>query len=155
MASIIAMVKTRLSPTRRIQSDIQKMYRARNKGSILLAKLINNRIYYRYNCCIAIHSDIDPSVLFPHPVGVVIGEGVVVGPGCTVYQNVTLGLKKLDQNLYPRLEEHCIVYAGACVFGNCLIRRGTTIAAGTVVMDLNCEEDDLLVGMPARSKKKA
>lgn len=33
-------------------------------------------------------------IIFPHPVGIVIGQKVEIGHDCIIYQNVTIGTKR-------------------------------------------------------------
>lgn len=56
-----------------------------------LSFLVNSYIYYKYHCDISASANIHESVRFPHPIGIVIGNGVSIGPNCSIYQNVTLG----------------------------------------------------------------
>eukprot|EP01137_Pigoraptor_chileana_P025955 Opistho-2@7398 len=42
-------------------------------------------------CHLSLVSNLGGGLSFPHPTGVVIGDGVVLGRHVTVYQNVTVG----------------------------------------------------------------
>lgn len=115
-------------------------------------RLIWNKIYYKYGCCVSPKAKIAKSVEFPHPVGIVIGDGVVIEDGCIIYQHVTLGRADKDAPEYPTVSRDCVVYAGATVVGGVTIKPGTVIAAHAVVTRSNSRERDVLVGIPARSK---
>ena len=141
-----------LRPDRALSSWIKRLQTASSSNNKLLAILISRHIFYRFGCCISPLAKIAPDVSFPHPIGIVIGEGAEVKSGCVIYQNVTLGRNAVDSTDYPTLEEDCIVYAGAVVVGGVTLRRGTTVAAHSVVLKSNSREGDVLIGSPAQSK---
>ena len=147
-------IRSRLNPSSRLQIDIQRMYKARDRGLAVAAKLIHNTIIYRYGCCIGIHSNIAPSAVFPHPIGIVIGEGASVGSNCVIYQNVTLGQKNKGNDLYPRLGCGCTVYAGATILGNTILSDNSVVGAGAVVIDTHGKVGELFVGMPAKAVER-
>lgn len=147
---ISSIIRDRLNPSRRLQLDIQRMYFYRNHGFRIAAKILHNLIIYRYACCVALHSSIDATVVFPHPVGIVIGEGVSVGRHSTIYQNVTLGQKSRSIAKYPIINEDCVIYAGASVLGDTTLLANTVVGAGSIVIDMNPSENTTLVGAPAR-----
>lgn len=75
------------------------------------------------------------STKFPHPVGVVIGMGVKLGNHCTIFQNSTLGTKKMNYgDDYPVLGDHVIVGANVLVIGKVTIGNHVTIGASTLVL---------------------
>ena len=71
--------------------------------------------------------------------GCVFHRAAVVGPGCKIYQNVTLGgnSKVQDGEIVnrgaPVLEKDVTVFAGACVLGPVTIHEGAVIGANAVV----------------------
>jgi len=72
-----------------------------------------------------------------HPVGVVIGKGVVIGDFVTLAGNVTLGEKFIDSRsngAYPRLGNRISVGAGAIILGNTFVGDDVTIAAGAIIL---------------------
>lgn len=77
------------------------------------------------------------TVRFPHPVGVVIGDGVRIGRNVRIYQNVTIGLTentvgpKVTQ--YPMLGDEVFVYAGAVIVGGITIGSRSVIGANAVI----------------------
>ena len=93
-------------------------------------------IEIRFSCYISPKSDIDAGTYFPHPVGVVIGDGVVVAGGCTIYQGVTLGAARRGEGSmgrYPKLGERVTVYAGAVLVGDIRIGDDSVVAANAVL----------------------
>ena len=78
------------------------------------------------------------NIKFPHPVGIVIGDGVRIGKEVRIYQNVTIGLLEnapaedsVDQ--YPTIEDGVIIYAGAVIAGPVTIGAGATVGANAVI----------------------
>lgn len=88
-------------------------------------------LIHSYSC------DVTEGVVFeggfhlPHPVGVVIGGGTIVGDGATIYQNVTLGANRHD--IYPRLGRDVTIYTSSTVAGDIEVGDGSVIGAGVYV----------------------
>jgi serine O-acetyltransferase len=79
-----------------------------------------------------------------HGTGVVIGETCEIGPGCRIYQGVTLGARKFERGAdgalikgtkrHPTLEAGVTVYAGATILGgDTVIGAGAVVAGGVFV----------------------
>ena len=64
-------------------------------------------------------------IIFPHPIGIVIGRNVKLGNNLIIYQNVTLGgiRANCSEDDYPEIADNIILYAGCCVVGNIIITR--------------------------------
>ena len=72
-----------------------------------------------------------------HGTGVVVGETVIIGDNCKLYQGVTLGAASFPHGedgliirghkRHPTLEDDVIVYSNSSVLGNILIGKGATI----------------------------
>lgn len=113
--------------------------------------------YYAYKqvtkrgCQISYKSVIGDKVKFMHPIGIVIGDAVIVGNNVNIWQQVTIGShgrKGMPLN-YPTIEEGVRIFAGAKVFGNIKVGRDATIGANSVVnQDVPAER--IAVGIPAR-----
>lgn len=82
-------------------------------------------------------SDVSPGprivhgLYVPHPVGIVIGSGVVFDGNVTLYQHVTLGVDRSGD--YPTLEEGCKIFPHSMVYGGVTIGAGATVGAGIIV----------------------
>lgn len=146
-------VNERKDPFRNFKRILRKMHRARMTGDMHKAIHCRDTLMRKYACCISPLAEIAEDVEFPHPVGIVIGDGVVVQSGCTIYQNVTLGRAKKTQNGYPIISNGCILYAGAVVVGDIIIESGTVVAANAVVVRGNTVKNDVLAGVPAKSTR--
>ena len=74
-----------------------------------------------------------------HGLGTVIGQNSVLGDGCVVHQNVTIGLRRLtDENhagSMPRIGDRVCIYAGAVVAGPITIGNDAIIGANAVVLE--------------------
>ena len=76
-----------------------------------LSFVVNSYIYYKFHCDISAFAEIHESVHFPHPIGIVIGDGVSIGPGCSIV----------------------LIYPNSVVIGNVHVRKGSIIGAGSVI----------------------
>lgn len=74
-------------------------------------------------------------VRLPHPVGVVMGKGVLLGYDCVIYQNVTIGARSPVKGGYPTLGDRVTVFPGAIIIGPIHIGDDAVVGAGAVVFD--------------------
>ena len=111
-----------------------------------------NRIQARFGVFISPQVHIPGSTHFPHPIAIIIGEGVRLGERVTIYQGVTLGGARLGDwqaNRYPTVEDDVTIFAGAVIVGKITIGRGSTIGANSVVTR-DVPAESTAVGAPAR-----
>ena len=116
------------------------------------SKVVGLLMERRYGCYISHHARIGDRLQLPHPVGVVIGDGVSIGADCTIFQHVTLGgaqLGDVRSDRYPSVEDGVTLFAGAVVLGKIRIGRGATIGANAVVLS-DVPNGSTAVGVPAR-----
>lgn len=85
------------------------------------------------SCHISPRAQIAGGVLFPHPTGIVIGDGVILGRDVVVFQNVTLGKRRMNANGYPKVENGVVIYAGAVVAGDVVIGSQAVLGANVFV----------------------
>ncbi|MGL5421974.1 MULTISPECIES: serine O-acetyltransferase [Serratia] len=90
----------------------------------------------------------DKRTILPHPVGIVIGKNVKLGLNCTIYQNVTIGVKNVSSEQYPILGDNVIIYANACICGNIRIGNNSIIGAGSLVL-FDVPDNAIVSGNPA------
>ncbi len=112
-----------------------------------------------YATSVATSSHIDPhtrigsGVWFPHPTGVVIGGGAVVGKNVIILQGVTLGVASEQVRGGPVIEDGVKLYAGAKVLGKVTVGTGAVIGANAVILrDVPAFRS--AVGVPARILEK-
>lgn len=106
-----------------------KLYRGGKIGRVL------GLIVWRYNvrisgCHFSMSSELGPGLYLPHPTGMVIGDGVKVGAGSTLFQNITLGT---GRDGYPELGKAVIVYAGAVIVGGISLGDNARVGANAFV----------------------
>jgi len=121
-----------------------------------LREIPRKSIERKFGCYISPKSNIHRSVSFPHPVGVVIGDGVVVGANCVIYQGVTLGAARKGEGskgLYPKLGDSVVIYSGAVIVGDVQIGSGATVGANSVVLN-DVPDGAVVAGVPARIVRK-
>jgi serine O-acetyltransferase len=97
---------------------------------------------------------VGPGLVLRHPLGVVVGEGAVVGDDCTLLHGVTLGERYGDGSdsghKYPQLGSRVVVGAGAAILGGVRVGDDAVIGANAVVL-ADVLATDVVVGAPARS----
>lgn len=86
-------------------------------------------------CCDIDFDSLPASTHLPHPVGIVVGSGVIMGENCMVLQNVTIGRKDVyDPAVGKIIIGDCVtIYAGATILGPVNIGSNSIIAAGAMV----------------------
>ncbi|MGO4234687.1 hypothetical protein [Pseudarthrobacter sp. YAF2] len=94
-------------------------------------------IFFRWLTLTFFASDIASGARFegaielPHPTGIVVGRGAVIGANARIFQNVTVGSSRSGQ--YPVVGNNVTLYSGAVVAGGLIIGDGATIGANCVV----------------------
>ncbi len=106
----------------------------------------------RSGCHLNLASDIAPGLFLPHPVGIVIGEGVRIGAGATIYQNVTVG--RTASPRYPSIGAGATLYPNAVVIGPIAIGERAVVGAGSVVLK-DVPPGAVAAGNPARIVREA
>jgi len=85
-----------------------------------------------------------------HGMGVVIGETVEIGDGCTLYQGVTLGGTSLSHGKrHPSLGDNVVVGVNASVLGAIYVGDNAKVGGGSVVVK-DVPPNATVVGIPAR-----
>lgn len=118
-----------------------------------IAKSIS--FYARKKTGIEIHpgATMGKGIVIDHGMGVVIGETAVVGDGCTIYQNVTLGGTGKDTGKrHPTIGKNVMIGSGAKVLGPFSVGDHSKIAANSVVLS-EVPPNSTCVGAPARIVK--
>lgn len=85
-----------------------------------------------HGCTIAPTARIFGGLVLPHPIGVVIGPGSVIGPGAWIFQHVTIGGAPGKVGA-PRLGAFARLYAGAVVAGPVALGDHVAVGANAVV----------------------
>jgi serine O-acetyltransferase len=106
-------------------------------GWTFFAKVASRRIRRVYGAEIHWRARLDPGVMIVHGTGLVISHAARIGPGCILFQHVTLGESIHPETREigaPTLEADVHVGAGATLVGPITIGHGTKIMAGAVVL---------------------
>jgi serine O-acetyltransferase len=115
-----------------------------------------SKIFRHLNRCYA-SCDISPKAIIakdlklPHPIGIVIGDGVVIKNNVMIWQHVTLGShgKKGATMEYPVVEPGSKIYNKATVIGGIHIGQNSTIGAHSLVL-IDVPDNATAAGTPAR-----
>lgn len=123
--------------------------------SILISSYYKNRLITKRNCDISYKSYLGSNIRFPHPLGIVIGEGVVIGNNVKIFQQVTLGShgKKEQGYAYPVVKDNCKIFTGAKLIGGITIGEGAVIGANSVV-NIDVPSNGVAVGIPCKILQK-
>ena len=141
---------TMLIPGNKIYKKIYYRYKISHllyiHGLETLAKISSYRLYRKYHCYISEKAELGKNVIFPHPIGIVIGEGTKIGDNCVIYQNVTLGRKDRKTEEYPIIEDNVIIYCNATLIGNITIGKNSIIGCNSVILK-SVEKNSKCVGV--------
>jgi serine O-acetyltransferase len=85
--------------------------------------------------------------MLPHPNGVVVHGGAVIGDDCMIMQQVTIG--QLSDIYAPVIGSRVYIGAGAKVLGKVVVGDGARIGANAVVL-CDVPANWTAVGIPAR-----
>ena len=85
---------------------------------------------------IAPRATIGPGLLISHGTGLVIGDAVRIGSGCTLLHQVTLGAPGTRRRgEMPQVGNNAYLGAGACLIGGISLGDNVFVGAGVVVTD--------------------
>ena len=127
--------------------------RAQLTKSGLLCRIYKTKLARRYGIFVGRNAKIGAGLVIGHPNSIIIGEGVVIGENCTIYQQTTIGRKDAQTDAYPVIGDNVIIYAGAKIIGGIQIGDNVEIGANSVVTK-NCPSDCVAKGVPATCTKK-
>jgi serine O-acetyltransferase len=114
------------------------------RGVPLVPQIVRQLLLQIFSCDLSLKADIAGGVRFPHPIGIVIGDGAEVGPQATLMQHCTLGGnfgQTRDGRQTPRLEAQVFVGPGAVVVGPVVVPAGSRIGANKVITDATESRD--------------
>lgn len=95
-------------------------------------------------------AQIGKGLYMPHFAGIVIGEGVVIGDNCDLYQHTTLGYSEVDgEPGYPQIGNRVLILAGAVVVGGITVGSDTLVGANAVVIE-SVPDHAFVGGVPGR-----
>lgn len=136
-------------PTEQANSLIQVFLRRCNRNDFvnkIIKNIVRNKLQKKYNVLIGDRCKIGENLYCPHPQNIVIGEKVIIGKDCVIYQDVTIGQSK---EMYPKIGEKVIIYPGAKIFGDINIGDNVIIGANAVV-NRSFGANKIIAGIPAK-----
>lgn len=95
------------------------------------------------------HSSIGPGLIINHFEGLIVGDRVIIGDNCNIYQHVTLGQKN---GQYPTIGNNVTIYPGATIVGGIHIGDNCIIAPNSVVV-FDADSNTTISGIPAKPIK--
>jgi serine O-acetyltransferase len=94
-------------------------------------------------------ADIGPGLYVGHSGGVWVAPGTVIGSGCNLSQDVTIGVAGQYQRGVPILGDRVWVGPKATIGGKIRVGSGAVIGANSLVVS-NVPENAVVLGVPAR-----
>lgn len=117
-----------------------------------IAHLFRQVIRVYTSCDISPRATIGRACRFPHPLGIVIGDGVVIGDEVGVWQRVTLGSHGRGGDCsYPIIGNRAKIYENASVLGAVTVGQESVIGAHSLVL-CDVPQGKTAIGIPARIK---
>lgn len=131
-----------------------RRYQYWHKRGGLVARFISKFVALRYHFWsvvtgaeIPLNCNIGGGLLIPHPNGIVIHPGAIIGVNCLIFQQVTIGTRSIPGN--PVIEGHVDIGAGAKILGPVRIGAHARVGANAVVLS-NVPNGALAIGIPAK-----
>lgn len=130
---------------------VNKYYKIQSDKTfnLLLKKLIKRRLSKKKFIILGKNSIAGNNIILPHPMNIVIGEDVIIGSDCIIYQGVTIGQSK---GRYPKIGNNVIIYPGAKIIGDIVIGDNSIVGANAVVTK-NVPSNTIVAGIPAKVLK--
>jgi len=85
-----------------------------------------------YGCSIASTARLHGGLILPHPQGIVVGAGTVLGPNSWIFQNVTLGGVHGKSGM-PHVGSGARLYVGAVVVGPVVVGDNVIVGPNAVI----------------------
>jgi serine O-acetyltransferase len=98
----------------------------------VMAGMLAWALRHGYGCTISHRARIYGGLVLPHPHGMVIGPGVIVGPRAWIFQNVTLGGAP-QKNGMPWIGADARLSTGAVIVGPVRLGDNVFICANTLI----------------------
>ena len=96
--------------------------------------------------CCSIRSPLPKSTRIVHPFGISIGENIVFGENCEIFQNVSIGRrwKEINEDIF--IGNNVRIGSGSAILGCVRIGDNANIGANSVVL-ADVEDNQTVVGV--------
>ena len=138
---ILAKILKRLDISKRALILKEKICHGKNiwVGVTLLRKFRYHRLLRTLNCFIPTNVSIGSDCVFPHGLnGIFISQGAIIGNGCTIFHQVTIGSNTLVDSKSqgaPVIGNNVYIGAGAKIIGGIKVGDNVRIGANAVVCE--------------------
>jgi serine O-acetyltransferase len=143
-------------PNFRIVFLARIMRRLHVRGSRLLSRIVNRRIFSSFGSEISPEAEIGPGIQIPHPLGIVIGGNSRIGSYTHIAQFCTIGgnVRKEDASgrRFPVIGDYVRVMVGSVVAGPVTVGDRSIVAPNSVVVK-DVDNDMVVSGNPAEPLK--
>jgi serine O-acetyltransferase len=123
------------------------------KKQFVLARCLAVLMRWITGCDIHHGADLGAGIQFPHGMGVVVGDGVRIGPKCSLFQFTTLGASE-GRDGAPLLEEGVNIYPGTVLAGNITIGEYSRIGPNVYLTESVPSHTRLAPAKPHMSRKE-
>jgi len=141
-------------PSRKLLRSIRRYQACKEKKglfSLLVSKFcVIEHIFWTAitGADIPINCKIGGGLLIPHPNGIVIHPGTLIGVNCLIHQQVTFGVNR-NSAQPPEIAGHVDIGAGAKIIGPIIIGCDVLIGANAVVVK-DVAAGMVVAGIPAK-----
>lgn len=116
-----------------------------NTKNEFLRHIRRNRLERQFKFSLGENAKIGKGFHINHFQGIVIGDGVIIGERCNIFQGVTLGQKN---GVYPIIKNDVTLFPGCMVIGEVTIGNHAIIAPNSVVIS-DVPDNAVYSGIPA------
>lgn len=105
-------------------------------GLTPLARLVSTAGLVLFSAEVSPHVVAGPGLVLPHPHGLMLGAGAVLGRNVRILRGVVLGTSGRDdptRDGFPVIGDDCVLCDGVSVFGPIQVGAGSTIGAGVML----------------------
>ena len=116
------------------------------------ARQANTALIRRYGIFVGKNTKIGRGISFPHPNGIILGQAVIIGENCKIFQQVTLGSRHngdFKRGWQPHIGNNVTLFAGCKLIGSIEIGDNAQIGANAV-MNKDAAPGSVWAGIPAR-----
>lgn len=128
-------------------------YLAKRRNFIvnIILLYLKKRQLVKYGCDISYQAIIGKNISFPHPIGIVVGVGTVIGDNVKIWQHVTFGSKGEATMAYPHVKSNVKIFSSAQIIGDVTIGENAKIGAFSLVLK-DVPDNATAIGIPAKTK---